>query len=504
MIHEKGLPIHDEIMAEHPFFLPDVWQTVLKCFAEMEAIHLDCIYGSPQIGWLISERTAAIPSKYTWLTATVSRSLGMLIYLLKYGIPCPDLEDIIQYAINKNYMEILVFFTYPEFKFYDGTGLEMKMNLSLKLDQAIQRNYLNIVKYCLWRFPKNRERMIRKPVPTLTGVMTRNLLPMLKIIVPQLMCIPNYAGIKAAAKAGFKSLIQYALLHMDPLYLQKDIPDDILIEVAKHGRLNILPLLVENRKGFIPLEAYQKAFARGHVDVCRYIHELFPQYLPSEKDIVEACTFGHHEVIMSLPEVIHIPNICFHKAAQGNNPILIEILQEKKPQYKFQTRLLTSAIHSGNSQVFLTVFYCGKFKNKPLPPKIEIELVNRHMRQALSILHTMKYQVYTEEGLLAAARVCDLEIIKDILEIGKVEPSEKAIQNALSFIYVSSETLKKRGEAFTYLDHKFKNLQSNRKRTFDKQKETFNVDLEPLEKLEGDGSDGDDIVATKRLKNVHH
>jgi hypothetical protein len=514
MIHEQGLR-HEEIVNTHPLFIPDVWKTVLTCFVEMEAVQLDCVYGNTQIGWLIAERITYIPSKDSWLLATSSRSMGMLIYLLRYGIPCPDIEDIIQYAINKNYIEILLFFTYPDFKFYDGNGLEIKMQFSLQLDGAIKRNYLNIVKYCLWRFPKNKEKMLRKHVPTLTYIMSRNLLPMLKIIVPSLTLIPNYIGIKAAACAGFKSMVQYSLKHMDPAYLQKEIPDEILIATAKNGRLNILPILAETRKGFIPLEAYQKAFARGHVEVCNYIKKLFPDYAPAEKDLLEACTYGHHEVIMSLPETTYIPSLCFERAARGTNPVLIEVLHEKKPNYKFKPRILTAAIQSGNSQVFLTVFYCGKFKNLPsLPPDTEIELINRRMRTALSILHTMKYPVYTEEGLLAAARVCDLDIIKDILEVGNVKPSEKTVQNALSFIYVSSESLKKRGEAYTYLDNKFKNFSKKKEVQPDDEDDITELNNKILGRkrtllnvnptLNHDGTSSDKVSSSKRLKNIHH
>lgn len=502
MIHDKGLR-HDEIVNIHPLFVPEVWQTVLQCFGEMEAVQLDCVYGNPQISWLIQERMSSIPAKDTWLLATSSRSMGMLIYLLKYGIPCPDIEDIIQYAINKNYIEILVFFTTPEFKFYDGSGVPIKMSFTLKLDGAIQRNYLNVVKYCLWRFPKSKEKMLKKTVPTLNYIMSRNLLPMLKLIVPSITKIPNYMGIRAAACAGYKSLVKFALENMDTSYIHKEIPDDLLIAVAKNGRLNVLILLVErsarpeHRNGFIPLEAYQKAFARGHIEVCQYIKKIYPEYVPSEKDLIEACTYGHHEVIASLPSTTYIPSLCFERAARGNNPALIDILHEKKPQYKFQPRLLSAAVQSGNSQVFLTVYS----RIKKLPPGIEIELINRKMRRALEMLYRLKHPVYTEEGLLAAARVCDIDIIKDILEEGKVEPSEKTVREALGLIYVSAESLKNRGEAYTYLDNKYK--------SFEKRSESI-ITGHKRSHTEADlssdhyGTSGNQTVHTKRLKNVHH
>jgi hypothetical protein len=326
---------------------------------------------------------------------------------------------------------------------------------------------------------------------------------MLELIVPHLLLIPNYACIKAAAKSGYKHVVKYALQYLDPMYLQKEIPDDILIETAKQGHLAVLTLLIETRKGYVPLEAYQKAFARGHVSIVRHIQKLFPFYTPESKNIIEACTFGHHEVIQLLPETVFIPNKCFSRAAQGKNPELIEILHEKKPQYVFKPRILNLAIQSNHCQVFLTVFYCGKFNEKPLPPGAEIELINRHMREALSTLHSIGYKVYTEESILAASRVCDLPILKDILEVGQVEPSEKTVQNALNLIYVSSETLKCRAETYTYLDHRFKHLVKN----VQHQKRRTHMALttsSTASSREDDGADRDNVVTTKRLKHIHH
>jgi hypothetical protein len=471
MIFDVCGPEHEAIVNQHPLFLPQVWQTVLSCFVEMEAINLDCIYGCPQIGWLIEKRMSAIPSSQSWLLATYTRSLGMMIYLLRFGISCPDIEDIIQYAINKNYMETLVFFTHPEFKFYDNAGVPLKMNLSLQLDKAICKNYLNIVTYCLWRFPRQKEKMLKKALPTLSYIMSRNLLPMLKLIVPSITKIPNFSGIRAAACLGYKSLVEFALQHINTSYTQSDIPNDLLVSVAKKGHLNVLTLLMEYRKGFIPLEAYQKAFAHGHVEMCRYIQKKFPTYQPSEKDIIEACTYGHHKVIELLPDTTFIPKICFDRAARCDNPMLLNVLHRKRPDYKFPSRLLTAALHSNNSQVFLTVF----LHIKQIPPGMEIELVTRRMRRALLMLHRVGQTVYTPDGFLAAARNCDLEILQDILEVGKVQISNKIVEEALSLIYVSSETLTKRGEAYTYLDQRFQHLSKRTMPSFPTlgQKRTF-------------------------------
>jgi hypothetical protein len=452
----------------------------------MESVQLDCIYGNTQIDWLISKRITSIPSNQTWLLAAASRSIGMMIYLLDWGIACPNIDDVIQYATNKNHMDTLVFFTSPEFKFMDSDGIPLKTRFCPVIDKAVKKNHLELITYILWRFPNSRATMLKKPLPTLLYLMEHNLLSMFKKIVPAVTLVTTYSGLNVAATKGHKAIVKYAIDHLDPVYVSTTIPDDILVSAAKNGHLDILMILKRRKRGMIPVEAFQQAFSWGHVRVCKYIQKRFPHYLPTEKDLIDACIHGHHEVMSLVPEAMHIPSICIEKAAKSKNHRLIYVLKKKKPNYKFQPKILSDAIKSGSSDVCIAVFDCGHY-NK-LPTGCEVDMVSRRMGKALRIFHRLGFAVYTEDALLEAARICDLDLIKDILITGELEPSEKVVQEALSFIYVSSETTERRGEAFTFLDKFFA---QTKKRSRE-------------EESDHNRTVRNDMTRAKRLKNIHH
>ena len=520
-IHTRGLN-HDEIMSSHIVFLPEIWRTILWCFTDMEAMQLDCIYGAPQANWIIQERIPSIPSTQTWLVAALHRSMGMMIYLLKYHIACPQIEDIIQFAADKNHMDTLVFFTSECFKFCDNEGLPLKKRFCPSLDKAAKRNHLQVIRYVKWRFPQDTAHMIKRPLVTLSYVMERNLLDVLKELVPDVTLITAFTGLKMAIIRGHRTIVKYALQHLNDLYVGTELPDDLLVAAAKNGHLRILKLLKKRRKnGNIPLKAFQQAFSWGHVDVCNYIKKCFPSYLPTQKDLIDASLHGHHEVLSMVPDTMHIPSDCMENAAKSQNHILIYVLTQKNPHYKYQPRLLSMAIRSGNSDVCLAVFDCGKYTK--LPVDSEIEMVNRRMRKALNIFHNLGFNVYTEDALLEASRICDLPIIQDIISSG-LKPSVKVVRECLNYIYVSSESTKCRMEAFTYLDNQCRGtepralseasnsqvdvrelecLRQTRKRHH---AESITVDLPQgtVDTSDYQRSVGDAMTRAKRFQYVHH
>lgn len=460
MIHDRGL-YHEEVeTCEHPFFLSQIWRSVLKCFSDMESLQLDCIYGNHETNWIITERITSIPSCQTWLMAASSRSVGMMIYLLKWGIECPYIEDIIQYAADNNHLDTLVFFTSSDFEFRDSSGMRIRQNFCPELDRAARRNHMDVVSYVLWRFPHSTAKMLKKPLVLVLQLMKNNYLDMVKMLVPRVTLITSYAGLKAAATLGHKDMVKYALNHLDPLYVGSEIPDDILVSAAKNGNLSILMVLKRKRGGFIPIEAFHQAFSWGHVAVCRYIQKRFPHYFPRDKDIVDACVHGHHEVMSLVPDNMHLPKVCMEHAARSHNYRLIKVLKKKMPDYKFKTKILRDAIRSGNSDVCITVFDCGGYKE--LPKDCEVDMVCRRMRKALRMFHRLGFPVYNEKSLLEASRICDLKIITDIVEEGKIKPSENVLRQALSFIYVSPENVDVRGQTFAYLDNYAKKLHETR------------------------------------------
>ena len=275
-IHEKGFTfVSDD--ENCPLLYQEIWRTVLQCFSDMQSVHIDCIYGSTQVHWLIEKRITSIPSKHTWLLATASRSIGMMIYLIRWSIPCPDLDDIIQYATDRNHLDTLVFCTSPDVHILDGEGIPWKTRGCPYIDKAMRKNYLTVIDYLLWRFPTSYSNMVEKPLFTIPYVMENNYLDMMIKVVPAVLRITSYRGLKSTAAKGFKRMVKYILDHMDTTCILDDsLPEDIMTAAAENGHLHILMILKRKKNGFIPLEAFQAAFANGHDDVCSYISKRFP------------------------------------------------------------------------------------------------------------------------------------------------------------------------------------------------------------------------------------
>lgn len=499
-IHEFGTD-HEKIVNEHPLFIPDVWRTVLLCFTDMEAFQIDAIYGRTQVNWLIRERMVGMPSADCWPLATGARSLGLMLYLYQYKIPCTDYDDIIQFCVDKNMLEILLFMACKQFEFYDGNGMPIKSQFCPILDKAVKRNYLTIVQYCIHRFhPK--EKFLKKPVPTLNRVMQQNLFDMFKTIVPYITKLLNYHGIEVAIRQGYANIVEYALENLDQTYLGTEIPNSLLTIAAQNGRIKILSILKSKLNGFIPQEAYNAAFSNGHVQICNYIKKRFPNYVPGPTEMNNACLAGHVEIMKTVPGFIHIPDSCFEKAAKSPSLELIGVLKQLRPNYKFKSKLLHLAIQGGISGVCMAVFHAGKYKK--IPPNCELELVRKRMRTPLLLFNRFKFPVYNEKSFLEAARICDTDILSDMIKDQKFCASinEKVIAEALGYIYVSSETEAKRGEAYTFIDHHYKKWKAENPNVVPP------VTLEPIvekkkkRKLSISDDDGDSEIPKKKKTKV--
>lgn len=459
-VHEHGLKYDGD--DHHPLFAPALWRSVLMCFTEMEAIQLDNVYGGTQTRWLIQERIVGYPGSKSWVLAVTARSMGMLIYLQQFGIPCVDLEDLIQYSVDQNLLEILVFFTCGLFAFVDESGVPMAVRACPSIDRAVRRNYVDTVRYCIWKYQHNRNSLLRKAPLTVVKVMNQKALSMLQMIVPHLTKVINWTGVKLAVIQGYFKVVKYALDHLDPLYISDPAPPSyLLVDAAKNGHLKLLKFLASKTPEAIPVDAYRAAFAKGQVAICTYIREQYPQYLPSEKELLIAGGEGHFDVFDSLPDTLHIPDECFERVARSRNYRLLTLLHHRRPSYKFSLRLLSHGLQSGSSEMAITIYMGGDLKR--LPAGADVMMVTKRMGLALAFFHNfhkdkpekLAHNVYNPLTFIEAARVCDLEILKGLLESESVIMTEALFQKALNAIYVSSEVKEVRLEAYTYVDQAY-------------------------------------------------
>jgi hypothetical protein len=478
--HIEGLKAN-RVHGKHPLFIDSIWRVVLMCFSDMEAIHLDTVYGCHQIGWIMRERITEIPSKHSWVSAVTMKSIGMLIYLMKYKVPCPEIEDLIQFSVDRNHLQTIYFFLDPMNVFYDGHGDSIKEKGCPCLDKACTKGYVDMVKIITGIYLKShRNKLLKHPIPTITAVMSKGFLEILKLLVPHITDITMTQGLKSAALYNHEEVFEYALKHLNPGFIPC-IPDSVLITASGKGRLNILKMCLDHSNSFIPLEAFNAAFVCGQIEVVQFILSTHPTYMPSEEVLIETCKNGCNHIISSLPGNIPIPSECLSVSAKSKNSTLIYTLKKRLPTIVFKKSMLYDAIKSGVSEVVIAVFECGNFKS--INSSMKILLVTKNCVKALEFFHGIEISVYTDETLLESARLCNVSIIEDIFKSGLV-PSEETIDESLRRLYVSDASNDDRGRAFSLINNK-KLLQCPKKRSHQKP------------------SSSDDFTTFKRSKYVH-
>lgn len=466
MIHEQGLYTSPED-GRPPVFWPEIWRTALSCFTMTQSMTIDLDFGCMETDWIMRERMNEVPSDYTWAVAVYHHSLGLMVRLQRFGVPCLHIDRFIAYAIYKNQFDTLVFFTSPEFVFRGILGDPLKeLKIVPTIDRAIRRNFHDIVRYCIWRYYGQRERLLRRPVETVAYLMANNRQSMLRQVVPALVRIDNYMGLRAAVERGFLTIVQYAIEHLDPSFAQPEtLSDDLIVLAAKHGHLDLVRLFKSFKARYIPVKAYRQAFSWGRMNVCEYISKRFPDYRPGEADILDACLHGHVAAIQSLPADTLMPNECMDRAVRSNNPHMVYALHKRMVGFQYTQALLDKAMHSKNSDMCLAVFDCGGFKR--LPASYDIQLTRNKMRKAMKVFHSIGFRVYTERAFLEACRICYLEIIKDILELPPGQRPyirEPAWISASCSIHVSPEIERqKRIDALDYVNAKFQEFKEHPK-----------------------------------------
>jgi hypothetical protein len=488
-----------------PFFYREVYRQCLSCFMEMEAVDFDNRFNEVEAFWLINKRCKSYPSAESWLMAMKTKSVGMMLFLSKFEIYCSSLDKLVQMATDHNQIELLLFLTHPDFKIVDRYRTAMAVNCPY-LDKACMANHLEAVQFILHRFPGQEARMLRRPHLTLCQLMDMNQLRMLQEIVPHVLRISMWEGLKLAAAKGYKDILRYCLPHMDPSYVETlpdgraVIPSDLLIEAAKHGQLGTFMLLKRSDpKGFIPMQAFQEAFWAGRTKICRYIQKRFPEYQPNVVDAVLACQHGHDDVLKLLPPELPLPDECFLSACRSPNYKLIQRVSATRPDFHFTAKMLTEAVNTGSDDVVAAVFTCGGYTK--LPKALPMGLTTRGMHRALKYFYKLGFDVYTGKILLEAARLCKFQIIRDIFEVSSLKPKVQVLREAMNRVYVSTENKAVRTEAYTYLEDR---LETRLRVMEEKKRKAPGAGTGVAAELYDESSLRNKLVLTKRHKHVPH
>jgi hypothetical protein len=427
-------------------FLNDeiIWRSVLNCFPFSDAFNLDAHYGTTQRPWLLQERLLELPGRRTWEHAAISGSVALLFYLMDYRVPCPDLNEIIQYSADTNLFQNLLIFLYPQHKFYDLSGQVLDYPNAPSLDIACKQNNLEIVKLILSLYSTSGSKpFLLEPLDTITEVLAGGHEQILRVLVPRYIMITTTEGLNMAARNNHVASFVYALNHVDTSFIPV-LTDDIYVTAAQYGHVDILKAAVSfSETNYIPKPAFSAAFRNDRESAVVYILTLNPGYLPSDDDILHTCKNGHCNLIMKLPAVCKLPEGCLAMACKSKSSTLVQFLHKKLPEEKFRQSMLWDAVNTGNTQVIMAVFEFGKFTS--VSSKLQTILVANDCRDTLEYFHKSGVDVYNNLTLIEACRLCNIGILEKITASPNFYPTSVIIQEALGLLYLSSKEERSRG-----------------------------------------------------------
>lgn len=459
--HEYGLQ-HDRFASKNGMLVSKTWRVILSCFSNMESLQLDTMFGSTQIKWLVRDRITEIPSSHSWVTAVTARSMGMLIYLVKYKISCPDLNTLIQYASDRNHIDTLILLLHPKHDFYDDNGNIILNRKCPSIDIACVKGYYEVVNIIMsLYFPKEKEHILDDPVKTISNIMKNGDLRSLQTIVPNMMLITSPQALARAVTYNNLEVFTYALQHIDVRFIPS-IPINVLNAAAKKGYAKFVQLCIDYSDGFIPLEVFNTAFEEGQKKVVQLLLSIDNTFIPSEQVLLNTCKNGHNHMITILPADIPIPMECMNLATMSRNKSLIYTLSKRLSDCKYTASMFENAVRSGSSDVIVTLYVCGKYDH--ISCKLIVLMVTKNCVDALQFFNGIGLDVYNKNTLLEASRVCCVGILKNIAATN-LDIRPEVIDECLNRIYVSGTScIVDRGRAQELISHRWNRKDRTRPR----------------------------------------
>lgn len=436
---------------------PLVWRTILSFLPQTTALQLDSMFGSPQLHWymrtLYQEDVLSFSS---WRKPVMINLMCLIDYYTKYKVPCPELNDYVQYAVDQGFTEMVRYFLNPSNIFYDLFGKPICQYDVPRLDVACCKNYAVIVKLVLNKFSYRaawRALLLNQSSKVLNVVMKRGHLDILKQIVPLVIGSVSIQGLEAGIRHQRADVVLYALKKINV----PSLPEHLFLEAAKVGNLQIFQALwaynsaLDPQGPFVTEQVLHTAFVHGHTSVLRICLPHFPGYVPHPSHLVEACKHGSVLSLQSLPRSVVFPPECLPAAIKSKNVELVRLLFHKFPDVTTKNKnisksLLSEAVNTGSSDMIIIVFDLGAFE--VVPDDLVTRMARKNCRCALKYFHKLNFQVYQKSTLLEAATMCHSELIHDILETKTVPFYDSLYQEVCNALYLSSETSAVKTQAF--------------------------------------------------------
>lgn len=408
-----------------------LWRMVLMCFDVEEAIACDRSYGFHHKEWFLTERLSS--SSFCpdmWMDCLKYQMWNHAYLLLEAKVSCPDLDYMIQKSTDHEMLCMLILLTDSQAVFYNSDRKVIRTTYVPTLDAAIENHDLRVVRYVLWRYGPHK-RLFKHPVQALQTIVTKRNVALLHLLVPHVLKVTTIAPVLTAIEERSFDMARELLRLLDA-NLFVTIPEKVSISAAKAGDLPFFSDVFQ-QCGDVSETCFQTAFSNGHIGIVSFLADRHVDWRPDEESILKACEDGCLEVLQWMDDSTTIPPTSMENAIRSKNARVLLEIYNRVPDFKFTGRHMEMAIRGGSEEMVMVLFTIGKFKE--FTKNATMELIQKRMVHALQCLAECGVIRYTEETLCEAAKVCDLQMVKDMMAV--VRPTRETLNRAFKYAFVS-------------------------------------------------------------------
>jgi hypothetical protein len=484
-------------------FTSPIWKSMLNCFDILKAIDIEVRFGSQVISWYMQQQSF-IPCAETWESAINIRcsyeyihsdkfssqnsgtSCGMLLYLIKFEVVCPKLNELVQFCVDNNRITELLILLHPEHKFRNRNGEFYKIRKHPHLDLACRRGFITIVQIIMHLFPQTPELCLLHFIDkTLEETIQVGRYDILELIVPNLTRIRKPDALIAAVKnietrERFKNVYDdqkcesaaannmdnnsIALSELFEFCLDNAISHSLLIEevllsivrLSNHQIAFKLLHLCLSKSAIMTQKIWDTAFTYNNL----LIIEAFPEFKITDKLLIDVCRAGHCDLIAKLDDSVKLPKECILSSIRSGNASLIHLISKKVDNVIFTKSMLLESISRTNHFIdpnetdlvkidpTVATFYCGNFTS--IDTTIICELIKHDRQTTLKYFKEMDdiggfgWDIFNDTSFLQASETCNTAIMEMMLSDTNIIWKESTLREALRLVYTSKNSVEKR------------------------------------------------------------
>ncbi len=468
---------------DNVLFTSPIWKSMLNCFDVMKAIDIEVRYGSRVISWYMQQQSF-IPCAETWESALNIRynyeylhnekqslhsipsnvSCGMLMYLIKFEVVCPKLNELVQFCVDNNRITELLILLHPDHKFRNRNGEFYKIRKHPHLDFACRRGFMKIVQIIMYLFPQTIDLcLLHFPDKTLEETM--QVYPnVFQLIVPKLSKIHKSDILIAAMKHGYEIFV-FCMNHIISTNLLNEEVLIAIVSLNNHESALKLLILCLSKSAVMTQKIWDIAFIHNN----SHIIKNFTQFHITDKLLIDVCRAGHFDIVSQLDENIKLPKDCILASIRSGNANLIHLVSKRVENPIFTKSMLLESISRINHFIdpfetdfvkidpTVATFYCGDFSC--IDTTIICELIKHNRQTTLKYFKEMDdvgkfgWDIFNDTSFLQAAETCNIAIMEMMLLDTTIIWKESVLRNALRLVYTSkSKTFEQKQVGFKMIE----------------------------------------------------